>query len=116
MTKSMVAHSKNNGSLLATTEKVADILEREMDRTCNPLLNPEMLCSWFFKHFLASYITVFHGVWQGFVPRLVPRLPKPSKCRTVMCVTEGQVSDFSPHDDWMAKYFCLGPKPFACWM
>jgi hypothetical protein len=23
-------------------------------RTCNPLLNPEMLCSWFFKHFLAS--------------------------------------------------------------
>ena len=31
MTKSMVAHSKNNGTLLATTEKVADILEREMD-------------------------------------------------------------------------------------
>lgn len=85
-------------------------------RTCNPLLNPEMLCSWFFKHFLASYITVFHGVWQGFVPKLVPRLPKLSKCRTVMCVTQGQVSDLSPHDDWMAKYLCLGPKPFACWM
>jgi len=31
MTKNMVAHSKNNGTLLATTEKVADILEREMD-------------------------------------------------------------------------------------
>ena len=31
MTKSMVTHSKNNGALLATTEKVADILEREMD-------------------------------------------------------------------------------------
>jgi hypothetical protein len=31
MTKSMVTHSKNNGTLLATTEKVADILEREMD-------------------------------------------------------------------------------------
>ena len=27
-------------------------------RTCNPLLNPEMLCSWFFKHFLASCLTV----------------------------------------------------------
>jgi hypothetical protein len=27
-------------------------------RTFNPLLNPEMLCSWFFKHFLASSITV----------------------------------------------------------
>ena len=27
-------------------------------RTSNPLLNPEMLCSWFFKHFLASCITV----------------------------------------------------------
>src|SRR5262249_14325912 len=22
-------------------------------RSCNPLLNPEALCSWFFKHFLA---------------------------------------------------------------
>ena len=31
MTKSMVALSKNNGTLFATTEKVADILEREMD-------------------------------------------------------------------------------------
>jgi hypothetical protein len=31
MTKSIVTHSKNNGALLATTEKVADILEREMD-------------------------------------------------------------------------------------
>jgi hypothetical protein len=31
MTKSMVTHSKNNGALHATTEEVADILEREMD-------------------------------------------------------------------------------------
>jgi hypothetical protein len=31
MTKSMAALSKNNGTLFATTEKVADILEREMD-------------------------------------------------------------------------------------
>jgi hypothetical protein len=31
MTKSMVPPSKNNGSLLATTESVADVLEREMD-------------------------------------------------------------------------------------
>jgi hypothetical protein len=31
MTKSMVTYSKNNGTLLATTEKVAEILEREMD-------------------------------------------------------------------------------------
>ena len=38
-----------------------------------PLLNPEMLCSWFFKHFLASYITFSDGVRHGFVPRLVPR-------------------------------------------
>jgi hypothetical protein len=29
--KNIVALSKNNGTLLATTEKVADILEREMD-------------------------------------------------------------------------------------
>jgi hypothetical protein len=43
-------------------------------RTCNPLLNPEMLCSWFFKHFLASYITILHGVRHGSVPKLVPRL------------------------------------------
>jgi hypothetical protein len=31
MTKSMAVLSKNNGTLFATTEKVADILEREMD-------------------------------------------------------------------------------------
>jgi hypothetical protein len=31
MTKSMAADSKNNGTLLAITEKVADVLEREMD-------------------------------------------------------------------------------------
>jgi hypothetical protein len=41
-------------------------------RTCNPLLHPEMLCSWLFKHFLASCITVLHGVQHGFVPKLVP--------------------------------------------
>jgi hypothetical protein len=41
-------------------------------RTCNPLLNPEMLCSWLFKHFLASYLTVLGGVRQGFVPKVVP--------------------------------------------
>src|SRR6516162_5074331 len=41
-------------------------------RTCNPLLNPEMLRSWLFKHFLASCITVFDGVRQGFVPKVVP--------------------------------------------
>jgi hypothetical protein len=45
-------------------------------RTCNPLLNPEMLCSWFFKHFLASYMTVLHGVRHGSVPKLVPRFSK----------------------------------------
>ena len=83
-------------------------------RTSNPLLIPETLCSWFFKHFLASCITVFHGVWHGFVPRagfkthsssfrisslrepkrgfetasrLVPRSSKPSKCRTSLCVS-----------------------------
>jgi hypothetical protein len=27
----MVAHSKNNGTLLATAPKAADVLEREMD-------------------------------------------------------------------------------------
>jgi hypothetical protein len=31
MTQNMVKHSKNNGTLPATTEKVADVLEREMD-------------------------------------------------------------------------------------
>ena len=31
MTKDMAAHSKNNGTLLTTTAKVAAILEREMD-------------------------------------------------------------------------------------
>jgi hypothetical protein len=31
MTKDMAAHSKNNGTLLTTTAKVADILEREID-------------------------------------------------------------------------------------
>jgi hypothetical protein len=31
MTRNMVEHSKNNGTLSATTEKVADVLEREMD-------------------------------------------------------------------------------------
>src|SRR5215471_7047285 len=41
-------------------------------RTCNPLLTPEMLCSWFFMHFLASCITVLHGVRKGFVPKVVP--------------------------------------------
>src|SRR6516225_8311362 len=41
-------------------------------RTCNPLLNPEMLCSSFFKHFLASHIMVFDGVRRGFVPKVVP--------------------------------------------
>jgi len=41
-------------------------------RTSNPLLNPEMLCSWFFKHFLASQIMVFDGVGRGFVPKVVP--------------------------------------------
>ncbi|HZV90122.1 MAG TPA: hypothetical protein VFF95_21400 [Candidatus Binatus sp.] len=42
-------------------------------RTSNPLLYPEMLCSWLFKHFFASYITVLHGVRQGFVLKPVPR-------------------------------------------
>ena len=31
MTQNMVERSKNNGTLPATTEKVADVLEREMD-------------------------------------------------------------------------------------
>jgi len=31
MTKDMAAHPKNNGTLLTTTAKVADILEREID-------------------------------------------------------------------------------------
>jgi len=42
-------------------------------RTSNPLLNPETLSSWLFLHFHASSITVFEGVWQGFVPKVVPR-------------------------------------------
>ncbi len=41
-------------------------------RTSNPLVTPEMLCSWFFMHFLVSCITVFYGVRQGFVPKLGP--------------------------------------------
>src|SRR5215467_4342403 len=43
-------------------------------RTCNPLLNPEILCSWLSKHFLASSITVFDGVRHGFVPKVVPKV------------------------------------------
>jgi hypothetical protein len=31
MTQNMMEHPKNNGTLPATTEKVADVLEREMD-------------------------------------------------------------------------------------
>jgi hypothetical protein len=27
-------------------------------------LNPETLCSWFFLHFYASCVSVFHGVWR----------------------------------------------------
>ena len=45
-------------------------------RTSNPLLNPETLSSWLFLHFHASCITVFEGVWQGFVPKVVPRFLK----------------------------------------
>jgi hypothetical protein len=45
-------------------------------RTCNPLLHPEMLCSWFFKHFFASHITIWHCVRHGSVPKLVPRFSK----------------------------------------
>jgi hypothetical protein len=40
------------------------------------LLNLETLCSWLFLHFRASCITVFHGVWQGFVPKVVPRFER----------------------------------------
>jgi hypothetical protein len=46
-------------------------------RTSNPLLTPEMLCSWFFMHFLASCVTVIYGVRQGFVPQVVPNLGVP---------------------------------------
>ena len=41
-------------------------------RTSNPLLDQKMLSSWLFKHFLVSYITVYGGVRQGSVPKLVP--------------------------------------------
>jgi hypothetical protein len=30
------------------------------------MLNLEILSSWYFKHFLASQITVYHGVWHGW--------------------------------------------------
>src|SRR5437016_4565839 len=53
-------------------------------RTSNPLLSPETLCSWLFLHFHASCITVSHGVWQGFVPKLVPRFRNLSKCRMIL--------------------------------
>ena len=58
-------------------------------RTFSPLLNLETLCSWFFKHFLASCIAVFHGVWPGFVPELVPRFRQPSKRRAILGVEGG---------------------------
>ena len=32
-----------------------------------------MLCSWFFKHFLASHIMFFDGIRRGFVPKVVPK-------------------------------------------
>lgn len=48
----------------------------EQAGTWNPLLNPETLSSWLFLHFHASCITVFEGVWQGFVPKVVPRFLK----------------------------------------
>jgi hypothetical protein len=43
--------SENVRSLESLTVPYRDV------RTSNPLLDPEMLCSWLFKHFLASYIT-----------------------------------------------------------
>ncbi len=45
---------------------------------------------WFFKHFLASCIKVFHGVWRGFVPKLVPRFRKPSNCRMILIGFQGR--------------------------
>jgi len=40
-------------------------------RTCNPLMIPETLCSWFVLQFPVSCIIVLGGVWRGFVPKLV---------------------------------------------
>src|SRR5439155_24197153 len=59
-------------------------------RTSNPLLNPETLCSWLFLHFHASCITVSHGVWRGFVPKLVPRFRNLSKCRMILAGFRGK--------------------------
>jgi len=62
-------------------------------RTFNPLLVPEILCSWLFKHFLASYITVFHGVRQSFVPKVVPpRRKEPSVYPLVPGIGEARKS------------------------
>jgi hypothetical protein len=48
--------------LVSEKSDEANLLKRDGEpgrtRTCNPLLNPEMLCSWFLKHFLASSIIV----------------------------------------------------------
>jgi hypothetical protein len=65
--------ASNEGSE-ESAELIEKISEPGRTRTCNPLMTPELLCSWLFKHFLASSITVYWGLRQGSVPRLVPSL------------------------------------------
>jgi hypothetical protein len=64
-------------------------------RTSGFIDRQETLCSWLFLHFRASYITVFHGVWQGFVPKLVLIFGKPSRRRMILCLELGGRSNES---------------------
>ena len=73
---SRVNKKSDKSQLIENKEQDERSGEPRRTRTSNPLITPETLCSWLFLHFLARCTTVFHGVWQGFVPKVVPNFRK----------------------------------------